>query len=124
MDNTTQSIKILYTWIQRINVECVENIMYMLNHNNSNYPLIVDVDKITEFLCEETKWSTSGTLKIDEIYNKFLIWLENKYNIKNFNKEIFAEKMSKKRNVVNGCVQNIKFIECNDLQQSSQIFRI
>lgn len=124
MMNNYKTVKILYTWIQRINVEYVENAMYMLNHNNPKYPLIVDVDKITEFLCEETKWSTSGTLEIDEIYNKFLIWLENKHNIKNFNKDIFTEKMSKKRNVINNCVQNIKFIEYDNSQQSSQIFRI
>ena len=106
--------------IQRINVEYVEYTMYMLNHNNKNYPLIVDVDKITEFLCEETKWSTSGTLKIDDIYNSFMTWLETKYNIQNYDKNIFIEKLSKKRSIVRNIVQNIKFTNLSN----SQIFRL
>lgn len=106
--------------LQRINVEYIEPTMYMLNHNNKYYPLIVDVDKVSEFLYEETKWSTSGTLSTDELYNKFLNWLESKYNIESYNKNTFFEKLSKKRNITKNKVQNIKFINLT----ASQLIRI
>jgi hypothetical protein len=72
--------------------------------------LIVDVDKISEFLYEETAWSTSQSLNVDEIYREFSVWLQRKYSIRNYNKSTFIEKLSKKRIIENNKVINIKLL--------------
>jgi hypothetical protein len=99
-------------FIQRITIEYIESVLYLLNHNNPKYPLLVDVDKISEFLYEESKWSSSNTISIDVLYTNFLIWLSNKYNIIKYNKNIFITKISKKRIILDNKVQNIELLIC------------
>lgn len=94
---------------RRITIEYIESAKVLLNHNKKFLPLIVDVDKISEFLNQETAWSTSRSLSIDELYRKFSGWLYRKYTIRNYNKSIFTEKLLTKRTVENNRVINIRF---------------
>ena len=95
---------------RRITIDYIETAKIMLNHNKKLLPLIVNVDKISEFLHEETAWSTSQSLSIKDIYREFSAWLSRKYGIRNYNKSIFVEKLSKKRVIENNEVINIKLL--------------
>lgn len=92
----------------RITVEYIETAKIMLNHNKKLLPLIVDVDKISEFLHDDTAWSTSGFLHVDKLYWEFMCWLRRKHSLQTYNKKIFIEKLSKKRTIINNHVQHIK----------------
>lgn len=102
MGNTISSIS------QRITIQYIDTIKNILNHNNKKYPLLVDVDKISEFLCDKTEWSSSESIDISELYWEFMCWLKEKYKINNYNEEIFVSKLSKKRTIIDNKVCNIK----------------
>ena len=110
----------LSTISHRIRVEYIDTVKCLLNHNNPNYPLIVNVDKITEFLNEETQWSTSGSVNIDEIYWNFTQWLKRRYKINKYDKKIFIEKLSKQRKIVDGAVCHMKMVNMSN----SEIMRL
>jgi hypothetical protein len=107
----------------RITVQYIETAKYVLNHNNTRYPLLVDVDKISEFLYEETQWSISEFVEIDDIYWDFMKWLKRKYKTNKYNKKIFIDKLSKKRTIINNKVHHIKMANMSNMI-NSDIFRL
>lgn len=103
----------------RISVEYIEKGKILLNHNNKLLPLLVDIDKISEFLNDETEWSTSRSISVDQLYRDFMYWLLRKHKIRSYDKDVFIEKLSKKRYIENNFVKNIKKI--NSVNDSTRL---
>lgn len=95
---------------RKITIKYIETTKIILRNNVTLMPLILNVNKVDEFLNEETEWSNTNYEEFDVIYDEFLLWIKKKYNVFHYNKKIFFEKLKSKRMIENNIVKNIRLI--------------
>ena len=94
---------------KKISATYIEPAKAYLNNNISIIPklAIIDVDKIDEFLYEETEWS-EGCEMFSEVFCVFLKWIKHKYGVEKYNQNVFYKKMNTKREITRNVILNLR----------------